>query len=675
MRRGFSVRVPTPHREAVERAGARRVMRLMARYAQPRSLRAIVATLHDFLARQSSFRHDALSTAVAKHLCWAGPAVLPTLSEFLWAAECVGGDDCDDAMLRDALCTKHPEDPKVPRPQPHCEVTRLTALLACMAPPSGQPNSCCPAGAATRIDAYDGLERLTVAVQAGGARSQLEIFDAVGTTVSNVDRELEHAMRLTGTTTPRSVLATVAGAEAVAARVVATCPPAQRARFEVALTDDSLMCARRAGLRAVDKAVRALKTHGGLGAADALWSWVASADASPLCDKCQRLERKALERTRAIVEDARKDWRAIEDEGIGALLELRSKFQSSRVRSDLEAAVRADAGAMRAIIGETDHESEPQQLPRVGRAPRRKKGKKGSLIQVSLDVSCPSVRGVERRVFIENLPGSIDEATLTEAFARAGTVVKVDVFCPGFREARTAFEDFRTTRAPVQLSPTCALVEFKERKAAEAATTDSLRIFGLVLDRRPCRTRPARDLQCFYLHNITLAEAALSTELSKALGKSCATPPRIWRKDPYLPPETARLRFRSHSAAFFAWRRLERHPASGFELSWSEVPPPELKSPEDVLDEEKAPKKRKSRRKPVEADEDDTDGDDGGGTHEWLRSEADMAALGRDEPDKAMFRRAEDLLLPSFLLPAHGGSPFDALALDDEVDGHRLHQR
>lgn len=171
----------------------------------------------------------------------------------------------------------------------------------------------------------------------------------------------------------------------MAARVVATCPPKQRAAFEAKLLEDAgtSACARRSGLRLVVNAASALKLHGGLGANDALVSLVSQA--SPLCDTCQALERMALDKLRTIAQNARSEWLAIEDQGVEALLALRSMFQSSRFQRHIEDAVRDDEAAMRAMIGEAPLEAPREalpELPRVGRTARRKPGRRGSLVQV-----------------------------------------------------------------------------------------------------------------------------------------------------------------------------------------------------------------------------------------------------------------------------------------------------
>ena len=100
----------------------------------------------------------------------------------------------------------------------------------------------------------------------------------------------------------------------------------------------------------------------------------------------------------------------------------------------------------------------------------------------------------------------------------------------------------------------------------------SLRVFGLVVRRRPCRTRPAADARALWIHRLKPArgEEGFLQDLRAALAPDLDA--RLWRADRFALPERARLRFRTHDLALRAWRRLAESPF-GPDLSWTTAPP------------------------------------------------------------------------------------------------------
>ena len=122
-------------------------------------------------------------------------------------------------------------------------------------------------------------------------------------------------------------------------------------------------------------------------------------------------------------------------------------------------------------------------------------------------------------------------------------------------------------------SPTCALVTFSTPEGAEAALDSALRVFGVVVRRRACRTRPATDVKSLYIHKLppNVTEDKLLAELHAVLAPTLAL--RVWRTDPVDPPDRARLRFKTHDLARFAWEVLADGSPFAANLSWTATPP------------------------------------------------------------------------------------------------------
>jgi hypothetical protein len=116
-------------------------------------------------------------------------------------------------------------------------------------------------------------------------------------------------------------------------------------------------------------------------------------------------------------------------------------------------------------------------------------------------------------------------------------------------------------------------VTFADEAGARAAAHPALRVFGVVVRKRPCRTTPAADLRSLFVHRLppALGEDGLAAALGAALGDDLAV--RVWRDGGLEAPDRARLRCRTHDLALLAWRRLAAT-EFGPDLSWTPTPPP-----------------------------------------------------------------------------------------------------
>ena len=238
----------------------------------------------------------------------------------------------------------------------------------------------------------------------------------------------------------------------------------------------------------------------------------------------------------------------------------------------------------------------------VGRKNRRAVDLPGSIVQLAVSEArghAGAARGdaaakaaLDRTVFFDNLPPDATPDELAGLLVRAGAVDHVELFggaepdddaddaANNARPRRRAGAKKKGERAPYRLrlsvanrSPTCALVTFSTPEGAEAALDSALRVFGVVVRRRACRTRPATDVKSLYIHKLppNVTEDKLLAELHAVLAPTLAL--RVWRTDPVDPPDRARLRFKTHDLARFAWEVLADGSPFAANLSWTATPP------------------------------------------------------------------------------------------------------
>lgn len=122
----------------------------------------------------------------------------------------------------------------------------------------------------------------------------------------------------------------------------------------------------------------------------------------------------------------------------------------------------------------------------------------------------------ETTVFLDNLPIDITSKEVTELYGRCGDVASVRIFNqrpeldPGplshaqllaRRRSRT-LPSFRFKQWQRPRSPVYALVTYESPKGYEACVNDSLRIFGMLIQKHPVRSIRASDMTKLYLEGI-----------------------------------------------------------------------------------------------------------------------------------------------------------------------------
>ncbi|KAJ1456915.1 hypothetical protein M885DRAFT_150043 [Pelagophyceae sp. CCMP2097] len=264
---------------------------------------------------------------------------------------------------------------------------------------------------------------------------------------------------------------------------------------------------------------------------------------------------------------------------------------------------------------------------------------------------------VVRSVFIQNLPHDMGADELRDLFKPCGEVRAVQIYDRYDSEKKKKKKEPRGKKgkrayrarieAPTE-TPTCALVEFVTAESARYATAPELNIFGLVVRKRPCRTKPATDLKQLYLHHLapSLGEEELVELLRAAFdgvsaASSSAYSVRLWRRDFSALPSRACLRFRSHVSAAWAWevlrastriRDTDQQPP--FSISWTEeVPFPMGNTESKTFDDEDDAEASAA----AAADDDDDEGDD---DDEAAADDDDDDE--RDEPEIAADDAADD---------------------------------
>jgi len=601
--------------EVNTRLAARRVMRLMASFARQRTLRPLTRTLRDFADRSSRFRASTLHGAVEHRLSWAFGRVRPALDDFLRRE----GFDADDALLEhvatapwaesfrgDAARPPEAFDPRCPRPPAAEELSALTLGFAACLPPrrtaEASPMRARRRRSKRRRDAAaaDGGARpprfpkaaaraaLAPVVEAVGGGSAAAAVAAAAGPPAAAEAAVERAAGELGCGVA-AVLEAVADAERVAALAAATCPPIARQKLEAAL-------ARERGGAA--QCVAALGVHAALGAGDLLLElWrerPAPVDAEAAAERVDDLA--AAE---AALRAAAEDWASLEAAGVDALVKLRPHFlQADARRRGLRSLARSAGGAFDEAPGDeapaAPAKDDDDDASWVGRKNRRAADMPGSIVQLAvaeargsrLARDDPDARlALRRTVFLDNLPPDASERELAGMLARAGTVARVELFGAAPEDAEFGDGARRRKkkpgeRAPYRLrlsvahrSPTCALVTFDAQSGADAALDQALRVFGVVVRKRACRTRPASDVRSIYIHRLppNVSERELLDDLGAVLAPDLQL--RLWRTDPLDPPDRARLRFKSHDLARLAWRRLEDESPFADNLSWTPTAP------------------------------------------------------------------------------------------------------
>ena len=144
----------------------------------------------------------------------------------------------------------------------------------------------------------------------------------------------------------------------------------------------------------------------------------------------------------------------------------------------------------------------------------------------------PGVIDPVRAVFADNLPIDISTQQIREAFKRCGPIDKITIF-----NARPDIDPGPLTQKQLQLqrsrklkrntsvgktssqqrprTPVYALLEFKTEDGALRATSDPLRIFGLVWDRHAIRSYSPNEMTTLYLEDIPAFPIPISTTTTR----------------------------------------------------------------------------------------------------------------------------------------------------------------
>ena len=565
-------RVPVSEADAVVEDSARRVMVALGRDHDLRTVASMVQWLSKYASKVSRYKSETLMhqfTQKARRLDMS--ASLATW--FLRA---------DDAAMAAA-----PLDRRLVDDDDKDDLRNLTLVVASLGPVSGSPErrrqrrrhprpeeSTC--GGPQRGDVVRVLRPLIENLGPGGAQAQLEALENGGSYRFFLREALGYAAAVLDAT-PRETLGTIAMAETVALSFL-ECPAAMRAKvIESGLKRTRQQrCLREENTIIVNNVTKALKPNANVDRAGHLFldhaSKVFDRDSarSRVCGRCGDLWRAIHRQCRNHVTSSAEAWSDVEREGMDALIHLRRRIQ--RAATDRKEVVALEADVMKYA---DDQESSPRKAPPseplTGRKRRPRESTAGSLVHVSVDVPPVTDLASSRVVFVDNLPGDVHDDAVVDAFKRVGGIDKIEIFQrtdeikkeqePPEKKKRRKL--IRRDHAP-DSSPTCALVHFTTDDGARNALDPSLVVFGVVIEKRPCRTRSADSLTSIFLSNLApnIHEDALVDHLKVAFDVDDSRL-HLWRRDPFDPPNRARLRFQSFAHARWAWSRLEHTLLSG----------------------------------------------------------------------------------------------------------------
>lgn len=626
--RGSWKELPPTREEELLKKEAQRVMRAIALTVDRRHLSSVLESFEKYALLQKRFRASSMHNTLAKKFRGGWAVVKPRLESLLFAKNFEHGSEEEENLLWDSLAQGQRNRTLEGTSQSHrlpCvdEMTRMVALVASLRPPprgsERRLSASCLAGHASRLDTYGAMYPLVETIGFGGCRTQLERFDLTGTAKGrDINEALAHSTS-TLLCSPREVLAVVANAELVVANVATGCSPSARLSLSKQLSDSCVdACAHSVAFDQIDDLIKSIERRGTLGGAvEAFTSFVLGyADEhfeESLCDSCRLARINATNHAFAAAERCHAEWAEIERAGVNHLVELRRRFSSYKVRWLEGARITADLiGEPPPDEGSLTFDREPPRAQKatekriiddwVGRHPRRTNIAEGSLAHAGVSVKSgfDTSRNLACSVFVENLPADVTEDDVRTALARCGDIASATIYTPrtvekpARQQGSSASRGYklRTLKKPVgDVSSTTAIVDFVDGEAAAKATSRSLRIFGVIIKNRPCRTRPVTNVRSFFLHHL---DAGLSDEhVLKAkldhIFDGRTDPIRIWHEDFFTPPDRLRLRFQCHHAAQWAWVKLqlyvERNSSSEsplFELSWSENPPKQPKPRRDA---------------------------------------------------------------------------------------------
>ncbi|KAH8071768.1 hypothetical protein JL721_4276 [Aureococcus anophagefferens] len=515
--------------EVNTRLAARRVMRLMASFARQRTLRPLTRTLRDFADRSSRFRASTLHGAVEHRLSWAFGARrrrrLPAPRGF----------DADDALLERVATAPWAELPRdaarPPGVRPRCprrrrqELSALTLGFAACLPPRRTAEA-----SPMRARRKRSKRRRDAAAADGGGSRRGFPSDA-----GAAPRRRGRRRRVR-----RAAVAAAAGPPAAAAAAV------ERAAGELGCGVAAVLGPSRTQSRSLRFRGRRPPSRQKLEAALARERGGAAQPAAPGCG--------------------------------------RSRSAGGAFDFDFGPGDEAPAAPAR---------DDDDDASWVGRKNRRAADMPGSIVQLAVAEARGAASRPTTRTRGSRCGGPCSWTTCrrtrrsasSRACSRARGPSRVELFGAAPEDADSGDGERRRKkkpgeRAPYRLrlsvahrSPTCALVTFDAQSGADAALDQALRVFGVVVRKRACRTRPASDVRSIYIHRLppNVSERELLDDLGECLAPDLQL--RLWRTDPLDPPDRARLRFKSHDLARLAWRRLEDESPFADNLSWTPTAP------------------------------------------------------------------------------------------------------
>jgi hypothetical protein len=176
----------------------------------------------------------------------------------------------------------------------------------------------------------------------------------------------------------------------------------------------------------------------------------------------------------------------------------------------------------------------------------------------------------DRLIFIDNLPIDVTEDTLVRAYSRCGPIESIQIFQqrPDLDPGRKVEDSKKKIRKPSSIrslwerprTPLYATILYRDANGASKATVDSLRIFGMVLDKHLIRSYAASSMTKLYLedmsaeHDVTSMEATLSQILHPNLYVCLDVEQQRQKRFPG--PSHCVVRFPDFASAYWAYSKL-----------------------------------------------------------------------------------------------------------------------
>lgn len=127
----------------------------------------------------------------------------------------------------------------------------------------------------------------------------------------------------------------------------------------------------------------------------------------------------------------------------------------------------------------------------------------------------PRLGQANRSLFVRNLPKDATREHVRKAFERCGDINAVQVFNAsaeeqdvepaatgkkGRKKKKKKRKAHLTTASQIRPTDTYAWVQFKDDRGWKRASTSSMSIFGVLIDKRLCRTVPAEGVTVLHMH-------------------------------------------------------------------------------------------------------------------------------------------------------------------------------